>query len=60
MEHNLNHLTLLRVNPTKFIKILKQFIGFLPTNCLSVTDHGVGLALKGLISEGKFDDDSLI
>ena len=28
---------------------LKQFIGNLPTNCLSVFDHFVGLALKGLI-----------
>ena len=41
------------VNPlsTKFIKwsnTLKQFVGKLPTNCLSVFDHFVGLALKGL------------
>ena len=28
---------------------LKQFIGNLPTNCLSVFDHFVGLALEGLI-----------
>ena len=27
---------------------LKQFIGKLPTNCLSVFDHFVILALKGL------------
>ena len=27
---------------------LKQFIGKLPTNCLSVFDHFVGQALKGL------------
>ena len=26
----------------------KQFLGFLPTKCLSVSDHFVGLALKGL------------
>ena len=35
----------------KFIKwsnTLKQFVGNLPTNCLSVFDHFVGLALKGL------------
>ena len=25
-----------------------QFVGNLPTNCLSVFDHFVGLALKGL------------
>ena len=41
------------VNPlsAKFIKwsnTLKQFVGKLPTNCLSVSDHFVGLALKGL------------
>ena len=28
---------------------LKQFVGKLPTNCLSVFDHFVELALKGLI-----------
>ena len=27
-----------------------KFVGKLPTNCLSVFDHSVGLALKGLIS----------
>ena len=35
----------------KFIKwsnTLKQLVGKLPTNCLSVFDHFVGLALKGL------------
>ena len=31
----------------KMVK-LKQFVGKLPTNCLSVFDHFVGLALKGL------------
>ena len=41
------------INPlsAKFIKwsnTLKQFVGNLPTNCLSVFDHFVGLALKGL------------
>ena len=30
------------------VKHLKQFVGNLPTNCLSVFDHFVGLALKGL------------
>ena len=36
----------------KFIKwsnTLKQFVGKLPANCLSVFDHFVELALKGLI-----------
>ena len=42
------------VNPlsAKFIKwsnTLKQFVGKLPTNCLSVFDYFVGLALKGLM-----------
>ena len=38
----------------KFIKwsnTLKQFVGKLPTNCLSVFGHFVGLALKGLNQE---------
>ena len=39
----------LSANPTKWSNTLKQFVGFLPTNCLSVFDHIVGLALKGLI-----------
>ena len=32
---------------TKWSNLLKQFICKLPTNCLSVFDHFVGLALKG-------------
>ena len=35
-------------NFTKWSNRLKKFIGNLPTNCLSVSDHFVGLALKGL------------
>ena len=38
----------LRVNPTKWSNILKQLVGKLSTNCLSVFDHFVGLSLKGL------------
>ena len=38
----------LSVNPTKCSNTLKQFVGRFPTNCLSVFDHFVGLALKGL------------
>ena len=38
----------LSVNPAKWSNTLKQFIGKLPTNCLSVFDRFVGLALKGL------------
>ena len=33
---------------TKCSNTLKQFVGHLPTNCLSVFDHLLGLALKGL------------
>ena len=33
---------------TKWSNTLKQFVGNLPTSCLSVFDHFVGLALKGL------------
>ena len=33
--------------------ILKQFVGNLPTICLSVFDHFVGLVLKGLIKTRK-------
>ena len=41
----------LSANPTKWSNTLKQFVGKLPTNCLSVFDHFVGLALKGLTVE---------
>ena len=40
----------LRANFTKWSNKLKQFVGKLPTNCLSVFDHFVELALKGLIN----------
>ena len=35
-------------NFTKWSDTLKLFVGKLPTNCLSVFDHFVGLAPKGL------------
>ena len=38
----------LSINPTKWPDTLKQFVGKLPMNCLSVFDHFVKLALKGL------------
>ena len=38
----------LSTNPTKWSNTLKQFVGKLLTNCLSVFDHFVKLALKGL------------
>ena len=39
---------LLSANITKWSNTLKQFVVKLPTNYLSVFDHFVGLALKGL------------
>ena len=41
-------LNTLSANPTKWSNTLKQFVGNLPTNCLSVFDHLMNLALKGL------------
>ena len=38
----------LSANPTKWSNTLKQFVGKKPTNCLSVFDHFVKLALKRL------------
>ena len=38
----------LSANFTKWSNTLNQFVGKLPTNCLSVFDHFVVLALKGL------------
>ena len=39
---------LLSANFTKWSNTLKQVVGKLSMNCLSVFDHFVGLALKGL------------
>ena len=39
----------LSTNITKWSNTLKQFVAKLSMNCLSVFDHFVGLALKGLI-----------
>ena len=36
-------------NPTKWSHTLKQFVSKFPTNCLSVFDHFLKLALKGLV-----------
>ena len=38
----------LSANPTNWSNTLKQFVDNFPTNCLSVFDHFVKLALKGL------------
>ena len=40
----------LSANFSKWLNALKHVIGKLPTNCLSVFDYFVKLALKGLIS----------
>ena len=45
---NLSHLNPLSANFKKWSNTLKQFVGKLPTNCLSVFGHFVELALKGL------------
>ena len=39
---------------TKWSNTLKQFVGNLLTNCLTVFDHFVGLALKGLKKSNNF------
>ena len=40
----------LTANFTKWSNALKQFVGNLPMNCLSVFGHFVGLAFRGLKS----------
>ena len=47
---NIQDLNPLSANFTKWSNTVKQFVGNLPTNCLSVFGHFVGLALKGLKS----------
>ena len=45
----MNQLNPLSAKPTNWSDALKQFVGKLPTNYLSVFDHFLGLALNGLI-----------
>ena len=47
---NKNTINPLNAKFTKWPNTLKQFVGKLPTNCLSVFSYFVGLALKGLRS----------
>ena len=47
-KKTLPELNSLCANPTKWPNTLNKFVGKLPTNCLSVFDHFVKLALKGL------------
>ena len=42
------NLDFLSANPTKWSNIVKQFVGFLPTNFLNVFDRFVGLVLDWL------------
>ena len=56
---NQNHVNLclvnpLSANPIKWSNTLKQFVANLPTNCLSVSDHFMHLALKGLTIASAF------
>ena len=44
----MNLINPLSANPTKWLNTLKQLIDNLPTNCLSVFNHFVELALKEL------------
>ena len=39
----------LSANPEKWLNTLKQIVGNSPTICLSLFDHFMNLALKGLI-----------
>ena len=42
------YINALSANPEKWSNTLKQIVGNLPTICLSVFDHFMNLALKGL------------
>ena len=48
------HVNPLSANIAKWSNTLKQFVGKLPTNCLSVFDHFLVLAVKGLMIWLKF------
>ena len=50
----------LSANFTKWSNTLKQFVGNLPTNCLSVFVHFVGLVLKGLTSNKTVSDPRVV
>ena len=57
MTSNFSNILIIVVNPlkanhTKWPNTLKQFVGNLPTNCLSVLGHSVKLAFK-VLSENK-------
>ena len=49
MENIFSYFNPLNANPEKWSNTLKQIVGNLPTICLSVFDHFMNLALKGLM-----------
>ena len=49
VSHAIKHFNPLNANPEKWSNALKQIVGKLPTICLSVFDHFMNLAFKGLI-----------
>ena len=53
MERFVKTVNPLSANPTQWSNTLKQFVGSLPTNCFSVFDHFVKLALKGLTTDSR-------
>ena len=56
--HLVYHFTVpLSPNPRKWLNKLRQSVGKLPTNCLSVFDHFAGLALKGILLNTKLEPD---
>ena len=54
-EIEVNSRNPLSTNPIKWPNTLKQFVGNLPTNCLSVFGYFVNLVLKGLILAAKVE-----
>ena len=48
LTNNMEIINLLSTNPIKWSNTLKQFVSILLTNCLSVFEHFVKLAFKGL------------
>ena len=51
---NWNEINPLSANPTKWSNTLKQLVGKLPTNCLSVFDHFVRLEFKDLTNSCQY------
>ena len=58
-KNNTRFFNPLSANFTNWSNTVKQFVGKLPANCLSVFDHFVGLVLKGLIRKLFFAEDPI-